>query len=193
MERIIYLQEVGKLNQSVFIKLKNNLERELKEFNIRVKLNKDQITLTDSEYNNSKKKFNASKILKKIKRKYLKKDFFRILGTLDEDIYTKNYHFVFGSANMNPGIGLISLTRLRKKFYKGASILYKKNETRKDIEDRILKEAIHELGHTFGLKHCMNFCVMRNSNSLKDIDKKSLKFCDSCLNLLRGVLNQFNI
>ncbi len=189
MERIIYLQEVGKLNQSVFINLKNNLERELKEFNIRVKINKDQITLTDSEYNNSKKKFNASKILKKIKRKYLKKDFFRILGTLDEDIYTKNYHFVFGSANMNPGIGLISLTRLREDYYKKTSVIYRKNETKKDIEDRIFKEAIHELGHTFGLIHCNNLCVMRSSNSLKETDEKPSKFCNSCLKLIKEVFN----
>ena len=64
-----------------------------------------------------------------------------------------------------------------------------KNETKKDIEDRIFKEAIHELGHTFGLRHCYNLCVMRSSNSLKETDEKSSKFCNSCLKLLKEVFN----
>lgn len=189
MERIIYLQKIGKLDQSLLINLKSHLERELFEFNIRVKINEDQITLTDSEYNKSKEQFNASKILKKIKKEFPNKDFFRILGILDEDIYSKNYNFIFGLANMRSGVALISLTPLREKFYKETSILYRKHETREDIEDRIFKEAIHELGHTFGLRHCNNPCIMRSSNSLKETDEKLPEFCKSCLNLLKGVLN----
>ena len=53
------------------------------------------------------------------------------------------------------------------------------------VEERILKETIHELGHTFGLKHCHNNCVMRFSNSLADTDKKPVKFCASCLKQLK--------
>lgn len=189
MERIIYLQKIGKVDQSLLINLKSHLERELFEYNIRVKINEYQITLTDSEYNKSKEQFNASKILKKIKKEFPNKDFFRILGILDEDIYSKKYNFIFGLANMRSGVALISLTRLRENFYKETSILYRKHETGKDIEDRILKEAIHELGHTFGLKHCNNLCVMQFSDSLVKTDKKLPEFCKSCLNLLKGVLN----
>ncbi len=189
MERIIYLQKIGQLDQSILIKLKSTLERKLNEFNIRVKINNDQITLTDSEYNKSKEQFNASKILKRLRKNSFNRCFFRILGILDEDIYSKKHNFVFGSANMRSGIALISLTRLREKFYKETSILHRKHETEKDIEDRIPKEAIHELGHTFGLRHCNNLCVMRFSDSLKEVDKKPPEFCNSCLNLLKRVLN----
>jgi len=189
LERIIYLQKIGKLDQSILINLKSQLERELNEFNIRVKINKDEITLTDSEYNKSKEQFNASKVLKKIQRNARSKDNFRILGILDRDIYSKKYNFVFGLANMKSGVALISLTRLRESYYKKTSVLYRKNETKMDIEDRIFKEAIHELGHTFGLKHCNNSCVMRSSNSLKEADEKPSKFCNSCLKLIKEVFN----
>ena len=171
------------------INLKSQLERELNEFKIRVKINKDQITLTNSEYNKSKEQFNALKILKRLRREFLNKVFFRILGILDEDIYSKKYNFVFGLADMRSGVALISLTRLREKFYKETSILYRKNETGKDIEDRILKEAIHELGHTFGLKHCNNVCVMQFSETLLFTDKKPAKLCNSCLNFLKEFFN----
>jgi archaemetzincin len=50
---------------------------------------------------------------------------------------------------------------------------------------RTLKEANHELGHTFGLHHCENVCVMKFSNSLADTDKKPAIFCDTCLKNLQ--------
>jgi archaemetzincin len=189
MGRIIYLQKIGKIEQSILIKLKSQLERELKKYNIRIKIIKNQIKLTNSEYNKSKEQFNALKILKRIKREFLNKEFFRILGILDESIYSKKRDFIFGLANMRSGVALISLTPLKEKFYKETGTLYRKYETEKDVEERILKEAIHELGHTFGLKHCNNLCVMRFSNSLRETDEKSPEFCNSCLKFLKGVLN----
>jgi len=189
MGRIIYLQKIGKLDQSYLINLRSQLEREFNEFNIRVKINKDQITLSDLEYDKSKEQFNASKILKKIKREFLSKEYFRILGIIDEGVYSKKYDLVFGFANMRTGVAIISLTPLRESFYKKTSILYRKHEAEKDIEDRVFKEAMHELGHTFGLNHCNNLCVMRFSNNLKETDEKFPEFCNFCLNKLKGVLN----
>lgn len=46
---------------------------------------------------------------------------------------------------------------------------------------RAVKEAVHELGHTYGLGHCRNpRCVMSFSNSLRDVDRKERDFCPSC-------------
>ena len=55
-----------------------------------------------------------------------------------------------------------------------------KTETYKDV-----KEAIHELGHTFGLKHCKNNCVMKSSQYPSDVDKKLSEFCEDCINKLK--------
>jgi archaemetzincin len=64
--------------------------------------------------------------------------------------------------------------RLRQEFYglkKNDSLFYQ----------RIVKEAVHELGHAFGLSHCNKFtCVMHFSNSLRDTDIKENNFCNNC-------------
>ena len=49
------------------------------------------------------------------------------------------------------------------------------------FRERALKEAVHELGHTYGLGHCPDStCVMHFSNSLPDTDLKGWKFCPDC-------------
>lgn len=46
---------------------------------------------------------------------------------------------------------------------------------------RALTEAVHELGHTWGLTHCPNsHCVMHFSNTLADTDVKGSTFCPRC-------------
>ena len=46
--------------------------------------------------------------------------------------------------------------------------------------ERVLKESIHEIGHTLDLDHCPHDCVMKKSSVVSDIDKKSLFFCRKC-------------
>ena len=58
------------------------------------------------------------------------------------------------------------------------------------FHERIVKEAIHELGHTFSLFHCNDkLCVMHFSNSLHDTDTKGKVFCLDCKHNLRLKLN----
>jgi archaemetzincin len=46
---------------------------------------------------------------------------------------------------------------------------------------RAEKEAVHELGHAYGLAHCRSFdCVMRFSNSVEQVDLKPGHFCQLC-------------
>ncbi|MFN8009739.1 MAG: Zn-dependent protease, partial [Terriglobia bacterium] len=59
-------------------------------------------------------------------------------------------------------------------------------EDMEKLYDRCEKEAVHELGHTFGLVHCSDYsCVMSHSNSVDQIDLKSNRFCPTCLQSLR--------
>lgn len=96
----------------------------------------------------------------------------RLLGITDEDLFAPGLNFVFGQAAVGGRACVISLARLRP-----ASFM----ETEGLFRQRVVKEAVHELGHTFGLGHCPDpGCVMRFSNCLADTDRKGVSLCPSC-------------
>jgi archaemetzincin len=98
----------------------------------------------------------------------------RILAICDFDAYSNGLNFVFGQATFDGRASAIYLARLREEFYG-----LKKNNSL--FQQRIVKEAVHELGHAFGLNHCnKSACVMHFSNSLRDTDIKENNFCDNC-------------
>ena len=93
----------------------------------------------------------------------------RMLGVTDRDLYMHGLRFVFGQAEAPGRAAVISLNRLK---WGGDVDMFL---------DRCVKEATHELGHTFGLRHCENpMCVMHFSVSLNDTDTKSSRFCKTC-------------
>ncbi len=52
------------------------------------------------------------------------------------------------------------------------------------LANRMEKEAIHELGHTFQLRHCSDpDCVMHYSVGLQCADRKFAFFCPACRDL----------
>ena len=108
----------------------------------------------------------------------------KILVICDIDAYSGDLNFVFGEAYKGGRVAAIYFPRLRQEFYglEPNKLLF---------HERIVKEAIHELGHTFGLFHCNNnkLCVMHFSNSLYDTDIKEKRFCLDCKNNLRLKLN----
>jgi archaemetzincin len=104
----------------------------------------------------------------------------RVLGVVDLDLYTSELNFIFGQANISGRDAIIALPRLRQEFY-GLP------PDKTLFQERAIKEAIHELGHTFGLRHCRNAkCVMCFSNSLLDVDRKRARFCSTCRRKLPG-------
>lgn len=102
----------------------------------------------------------------------------RLLGVIDRDLYVPQLNFVFGEADPHGGVAVISLARLREEFHghRADGELFR---------NRAIKEAVHEIGHTFGLDHCpAPRCVMAFSNSLDDTDSKSADLCGRCRGLL---------
>ena len=193
MKRIIYLQKVGNISQDILNKLKRNIEQTLSKFDILLKINPVDIKLQNTEFNSRRVQYKAAKILKNLNKMSQDIDTFRALGVIDEDIYTKNFNYIFGSASMNSGVALISLTRLRERFYTDRGSVHRPVESEEVLDERILKEAIHELGHTFGLPHCKNNCFMQFSNSLVDTDNKPKEFCESCFSNLEDFFNDSNL
>ena len=51
--------------------------------------------------------------------------------------------------------------------------------------ERSVKEAIHELGHTYGLIHCKKYeCSMHASTTAEDVDMKGTGLCAECFNTI---------
>lgn len=98
----------------------------------------------------------------------------RALGIADADLYAPGLNFVFGIADTEERRALISLTRLRPEFYGSPP-------DDNLFLQRAVKEAVHELGHTWGLGHCRDpRCIMFFSNTLHDTDVKGPGFCATC-------------
>jgi archaemetzincin len=98
----------------------------------------------------------------------------RVLGVTACDLYVPVLTFVFGEAQLDGGCAVVSTARLREEFYG----LPGREEL---LRDRLYKEAAHELGHTFGLRHCMDWrCVMASSHAVERLDVKGAEFCRSC-------------
>ena len=54
------------------------------------------------------------------------------------------------------------------------------------LRERLEKEAVHDLGHTFGILHCRDpLCVMHSYTYAEEIDIKSKDFCKACSSLLK--------
>jgi archaemetzincin len=104
----------------------------------------------------------------------------RVLGVTLVDLYIPILTFVFGEAQLQGNCALVSAHRLRQEFYglPGDVAL---------VHERLLKEAIHELGHTFAVSHCDDYqCVMSPSHGVEWIDLKSSSFCSGCRSLVRN-------
>ncbi len=130
-------------------------------------------------FNPSRRQYDANVILDRL----LSRIPGRFLAVTSVDLYTSsslNLNFIFGQAQC-PGRGaVVSTHRLDPSFY-GAEpdpgLFF----------ERLVKESVHELGHTFGLLHCPNpRCVMSFSNSVLDVDRKGRDFCSRCRQMFKN-------
>lgn len=113
-------------------------------------------------------------------------DAVRVLGVTNQDLFIPMLSFVFGLAQLNGPAAVISLARLQPRFYRMA-------DNRDLLLRRAVKEAVHELGHTFGLIHCPDpLCAMSLSNAIQQVDVKNGELCGNCSILLNESLKQIN-
>jgi len=98
----------------------------------------------------------------------------KILAITGSDLFVPVLTYVFGEAQLDGTAAVVSSFRLNERFY-GMP------ENKSLFEQRLIKEVVHELGHTFGLVHCRRYdCVMHSSTAVEEIDVKSENFCPEC-------------
>ena len=104
----------------------------------------------------------------------------RVLGVTACDLFVPVLTFVFGEAQLDGSCAVVSTARLHEEFYGMPG--------RNDLmRERLVKEASHELGHTFGLRHCTDWrCVMASSHAVERLDVKAAEFCGVCRRPVMG-------
>ncbi|MBI1983317.1 MAG: archaemetzincin family Zn-dependent metalloprotease [Acidobacteria bacterium] len=120
--------------------------------------------------------YNSTRILRQL-QELATSESWRVLGISDADLFIPILSFVFGEAQLGPlpvAAAVVSMHRLRQEFYGLPS--------NPELQaERLLKEALHELGHTLGLRHCPDYrCVMSSSHAVENIDLKTAEFCATC-------------
>ena len=128
-------------------------------------------------YDSKRAQYNSTKLLTRLLETQPQNGD-RVLGVTALDLFIPILTFVFGEAQLDGRVALMSTHRLSPQFY-GLP------DDKRLFYSRCEKEATHELGHTYGLVHCPSYnCAMHVSNSVEQVDLKPAAVCDSCNRLL---------
>jgi archaemetzincin len=96
----------------------------------------------------------------------------KVLGITDQDLFIPVLTYVFGEAQLGGRAAVCSTARLLE----GVELVGPRL-----LRERLAKEAVHEVGHAFGLRHCDEArCVMGRSAGLGGVDGKHHELCDTC-------------
>ncbi|NJL59821.1 MAG: archaemetzincin family Zn-dependent metalloprotease [Desulfobacteraceae bacterium] len=110
-------------------------------------------------------------------------DMLKILAITHNDLFIPILTHVYGEAQLGGKSSVISVHRLKEGF----------SDQDETYLERISKEAVHELGHTFNLRHCKDpACIMHYCRDIKDVDKKTNQLCRYCKILLRDDIQQLS-
>jgi archaemetzincin len=165
----VYLLPVGKVDDSLL----QDLRAEIPHF-LPVACEILPVALDPNpSYHPERQQYHSSEILQRM-QPLVRPHAFRLLAIADIDLYIPILKYVFGEAQMGGPCALVSYHRLRQEFY-GLDC----NDSL--LSQRLLKECVHELGHTLGLHHCQDYgCVMSASHAVEWIDLRDSALCDSC-------------
>ena len=124
-------------------------------------------------YHTERQQFHSSELLQRMIEMVQPSDW-RFLAIAEVDLYIPILKYVFGEAQLDGPCAVVSTFRLRQEFYGLAP-------DEEILRDRLLKESVHELGHTLGLRHCEDYrCVMAASHAVEWIDLRAKSWCEEC-------------
>ncbi|MFH1119854.1 MAG: archaemetzincin family Zn-dependent metalloprotease [Bacteroidota bacterium] len=147
-------------------------EAVINEFKCDVQIREAHIDLSEF-YDANRRQYNGDRLLKVVDNLSIPGSD-KIIGLFHVDLFIPILTFIYGQAQLGGRSAIAS-------FYRLSNERYGMTPDEHVLQDRLIKEVIHELGHTFGLIHCTDpACVMRSSTYVEDIDQKEVHLCIKC-------------
>jgi archaemetzincin len=138
-----------------------------------------EIAIPEHTFDAQRAQYSSTQILSTV-MEVTPEDAVKVIGITEVDLCLPILTFVFGEAQLKGRAAVVSLHRLRQEYYG----LPTDNDI---LLNRLGKEMVHELGHSFGLVHCWDMqCAMSFSGSVRKVDTKQDVFCDTCSGILSG-------
>ena len=131
------------------------------------------VSIPAGAYDEKRKQYQSVEIMKMLAQS-APRDAARVLGITDVDLAIPMLSFLFGQAQFEGPIAVVSLCRLHQEFYGLPA-------QESLLRERTAKEVLHELGHTFGLVHCSEpTCAMSLATHIELVDSKAEQYCAHC-------------
>ncbi|MFH1750355.1 MAG: archaemetzincin family Zn-dependent metalloprotease [Candidatus Micrarchaeota archaeon] len=147
-----------------------------KKFGMEVTLNHRLLHVPHDFFDIHKLKWDAEKIISFLHGNFHAKQEgkFMVLAVFPYDMFADSLNFIYGLGERGGNYAVMSHFRLDEKYYGRA-------HSDKLFKERVLKEAIHEIGHIAGIEHCRSKkCVMTFSPNIIFVDRKGSDFCERC-------------
>ena len=186
---VIYIQPLEDINKEFVEKLSKFTQAYY--HGLKVKIRK-VVHLENLEVDNRKNEqigkiqYNATQILRELEGK-LPTDSYCMIAICMSDLYPRDeWNYVFGLASIKNRTGVFSFARYQETFFDDEDEQETKLIENSQLLWRSSKVMVHEIGHMFGLRHCIYFnCVMNGSNNLEENDRKPIFMCPVCIRKLQ--------
>lgn len=172
--KVLQLMAVGEVSSSLLKKLEQPFHSYL---GLSSKLHRTVLQTPKYAFNKDRNQYHTNAILKRLVP-LLEGPSDVILAISDVDLFIPDAAFVFGEADRELRVGILSTFRM-----KGSD---------EQMSRRFQVEAVHQAGHLMGLSYCEDArCVMFMAQGLPECDRKNLMPCSLCRNELAKLQRVF--